>query len=44
MIVMSLNATDVEALAHALRAVPKVEPPPVVQAVALKLPTFGYPA
>ena len=36
---MSLNASDVEAIAHALRAVPKNDPP-VVQAVALKLLTF----
>ena len=36
---MSLNAQDVEAIAQALSAVAKPNPP-VVQAVALKLPTF----
>ena len=36
---MSLNAEDVEAIAQALSTVAKPNPP-VVQAVALKLPTF----
>lgn len=41
MTVLSLNAANIEAIAHTLQAVPKVaEPPPIVQAVALKLPTF----
>ena len=37
---MSLNADNVEAIARALKSVPLSDPPPVVQAVALKLPVF----
>ena len=37
---MTLNADDVLAIAQALRAVPKDDPAPAIQAVAVKLPTF----